>query len=112
MYSRKIISLVFLAIVAITALILFQQNNQPAIARGLAASHALPIGKPIEIEAPLGLPSVPTPADNPPTAETIELGRRLYYDPILSADNTVSCATCHDPRAGFADPKHVSEGVG
>jgi len=55
---------------------------------------------------------VPIPADNPPTAETIALGRRLYYDPILSVDNTVSCATCHDPRYGFADPKPVSEGVG
>ena len=72
----------------------------------------LPIGKPVHIKAPLGLPPVPIPPDNPPTAETIALGRRLYYDPILSLDNTVSCATCHTPRYGFADPKTVSEGVG
>ena len=52
----------------------------------------MPIGKPVQIKAPLGLPPVPAPADNPPTAETITLGRRLYYDPVLSADNTVSCA--------------------
>ena len=70
-----------------------------------------PIGQVIEIKAPLGLPPVPIPADNPPTAETIELGRRLYYDPILSVDNTISCATCHDPKAGFADPKQFSVGV-
>jgi cytochrome c peroxidase len=72
---------------------------------------AVPIGKPVTISAPLGLPAVPTPGDNPPTAETIALGRRLYYDTGLSVDNTVSCATCHDPRYGFADPKPVSVGV-
>jgi len=76
------------------------------------ASGAMPIGKPVQINAPLGLPPVPIPPDNPPTAETIALGRRLYYDPMLSADNTVSCATCHSPQYGFADPKPVSEGVG
>jgi cytochrome c peroxidase len=76
------------------------------------ASGVMPIGKTVQIKAPLGLPPVPIPADNPPTAETIALGRRLYYDPILSLDKTVSCATCHSPQAGFADPKPVSEGVG
>lgn len=72
----------------------------------------MPIGKPVQIKAPLGLPPVPIPLDNPPTAETIALGRRLYYDPILSADNTVSCASCHSPDHGFADTRPVSEGVG
>jgi cytochrome c peroxidase len=75
------------------------------------APEARPIGKPITIAAPLGLPPVPVPADNPPTVETIALGRRLYYDPQLSVDGTVACATCHDPKAGFADPKPVSVGV-
>jgi cytochrome c peroxidase len=64
------------------------------------------------IDAPLGLPPVPVPADNPPTAETIALGRRLYFDPVLSSDSTISCASCHEPAAGFADPKRVSVGVG
>ena len=72
---------------------------------------AIPIGKPVEIKAPLGLPPVPIPADNPPTAETIALGRRLYYDTRLSIDNTVSCASCHNPQFGFTDGKAVSEGV-
>jgi len=72
----------------------------------------MPIGKPVQIKAPLGLPPVPIPPDNPPTAETIALGRHLYYDPILSLDNTVSCASCHDPQFGFSDPKPFSEGVG
>jgi len=72
---------------------------------------AVPVGKVVEIKAPLGLPPVPIPADNPPTAETIALGRRLYFDNALSIDNTVSCSTCHMPPMGFADGARVSTGV-
>jgi cytochrome c peroxidase len=71
-----------------------------------------PVGKPVEIKPPLGLPPVPIPPDNPPTAETIALGRRLYYDPQLSSDSTISCATCHSPENGFSDDESVSTGVG
>src|SRR5215469_17010447 len=77
-----------------------------------SAPRTLPIGKPIQIKAPLGLPPVPIPADNPPTEETIALGRRLYYDPSLSLDGTISCASCHAPQFDFSDRRPVSEGVG
>lgn len=76
-----------------------------------AIRPAAPAGKPMTIAAPLGLPPVVSPADNPPTAETIALGRKLYYDPILSVDNTVSCASCHAPEYGFSDGRQVSTGV-
>ncbi len=75
------------------------------------ARPAIPIGQPIAIVAPLGLPPVPIPKDNPLTRETVFLGRKLFFDKLFSRDNTVSCASCHDPRYGFADPKPVSEGV-
>jgi cytochrome c peroxidase len=52
------------------------------------------------------------PAGNPPTAAKVELGKKLYFDPRLSLDDTVACASCHDPRQGFADPRPVSIGVG
>ncbi|HWB32105.1 MAG TPA: cytochrome c peroxidase [Acidobacteriaceae bacterium] len=71
-----------------------------------------PIGEPIAIAAPLGLPPVPIPKDNPPTAASIALGRRLFYDTRLSLDNTVACASCHSPATAFADPRPVSIGVG
>ena len=71
-----------------------------------------PLGKPITIKAPLGLPPVPVPPDNPPTDDTVALGRRLYYDPELSADGTISCASCHAPQFAFADARKVSVGVG
>ena len=77
----------------------------------LSENPVMPVGKTAAIKAPLGLPPVPIPADNPPTAETIALGRRLYYDTALSVDNTVSCATCHNPAMGFTDDKPVSNGV-
>ena len=77
-----------------------------------AGGAVLPVGKIVEIKAPLGLPPVAIPADNPPTVETIALGRRLYYDPQLSVDGTISCASCHAPQFAFSDEHPVSFGVG
>lgn len=117
MNTRTLLGIVLIAVVVIAGILLYKRGPTPAMqpAPAAAAVPALPtvrpIGAAVEIKAPLGLPAVPIPADNPPTAETIALGRRLYFDPLLSADGTVSCASCHDPKFGFADPKPVSEGV-
>jgi cytochrome c peroxidase len=51
------------------------------------------------------------PDDNPITKEKVALGRKLYFDKRLSADDTVSCATCHDPKFAFADGKALAEGI-
>lgn len=45
----------------------------------------------------------PIPADNSMTAEKIELGKMLFFDPRLSGSNWISCATCHNPVLGFTD---------
>jgi len=66
----------------------------------------------LEFELPLGV-SLAQPQgieDNPLTRAKIELGRQLYFDPRLSADATVSCASCHDPSEGYA--RHTRFGVG
>ncbi|HET6585594.1 MAG TPA: cytochrome c peroxidase [Nannocystaceae bacterium] len=52
------------------------------------------------------------PADNAPSAERIALGQKLYFDPRLSADGTVACATCHDVLRGFSDRRPLAEGIG
>ena len=53
---------------------------------------------------PVGpLPPVTVPANNPQTAAKVELGRKLYFDPRLSGNNWISCATCHNPVLGFTD---------
>ncbi len=46
------------------------------------------------------------------TAEKANLGRQLFNDKLLSRDNTISCASCHDPAHSFADPRPVAIGVG
>lgn len=52
--------------------------------------------------------AVNIPADNPMTKEGVLLGRMLFYDPILSADSLISCASCHKPEFSFADNTPVS----
>ncbi|MGB2807145.1 MAG: cytochrome c peroxidase [Sedimentisphaerales bacterium] len=51
------------------------------------------------------------PEDNAMTPERVALGSKLYFDKRLSADGTVSCATCHDVTRGFTDQLAVSEGI-
>jgi cytochrome c peroxidase len=51
------------------------------------------------------------PPNNPMTPAKVSLGRKLFFDKRLSVDNSVACATCHDPAAGFADPRPFSVGV-
>ena len=50
---------------------------------------------------PLGLPDVPVPANNPPTAAKISLGRKLFFDERLSHSGELSCGSCHLPHEGF-----------
>lgn len=51
------------------------------------------------------------PTNNPQTKEGIALGKKLFFDPILSKDNTISCASCHDPQKSFTDNLQFSKGV-
>lgn len=66
-------------------------------------------------DLPLGvspvLYAISVPADRVPTAAQIALGDKLFNDKRLSADDSTSCATCHDPKAGFVDHKNTSEGI-
>jgi len=62
-------------------------------------------------KVPLGLTPILWPKDNPYTPEKAELGRLLYYDKRLSADGTISCASCHAAEKGFTDNLPVSLGV-
>jgi cytochrome c peroxidase len=59
-----------------------------------------------------GLPPVPVPEDNPITPAKVALGEKLFFDPGLSADGSISCASCHRPERYFADDKPFSRGVG
>lgn len=67
--------------------------------------------EPEVLKVPLGLPPIPWPNDNPYSKEKAELGRLLYFDKRLSANGTISCATCHHVRLAFADNKKLPEGI-
>jgi cytochrome c peroxidase len=70
----------------------------------------LPDKLPLDV-IPLGLKDREVPKDNPLTAQRVGLGRKLFFDPILSGDNTVACASCHQPNHGFAGPGMRPRGV-
>ena len=55
---------------------------------------------------------VAEPADNQGTAAKVELGRLLFWDPIVSGNRDVACATCHHPDLAYADGRDLSVGVG
>tara|TARA_Y100001968_G_C19406170_1_gene743753 strand:+ start:669 stop:1739 length:1071 start_codon:yes stop_codon:yes gene_type:complete len=66
---------------------------------------------PYVIETPYGFPDMIIPSDNPMTVEGVELGKKLFKDPILSANNTLACINCHLPSSSFSDPNQFSTGV-
>ena len=88
------------------------------VAAGLATLTVAGCHKPRRAPTPLADFSAPfvfgrfiLPADNPLTVEAVELGRRLFYDPRLSANGKVSCSTCHIQRLAFTDGRTTGVGV-
>ncbi len=73
----------------------------------------------VAVSAPLQIPTLfhklliapSIPSNNPQTQEGIFLGKKLFFEKGLSADNTQSCATCHDPKMAFTDQRQFSEGI-
>src|SRR5450759_3728394 len=57
------------------------------------------------------LSPVITPVNNPQSDLKILLGKQLYFDTRLSKDNTISCATCHNPAMGWSDAGPTSTGI-
>ncbi|MBX3436666.1 MAG: c-type cytochrome [Planctomycetaceae bacterium] len=62
-------------------------------------------------DVPLGLKPIRHPQDNPASDAKIALGKQLYFDKRLSKDNTVSCASCHDPAKGWSNGEAFATGV-
>ncbi|MDT3778119.1 cytochrome c peroxidase [Nitrospira sp. MA-1] len=89
-------------------------------APGALAANAQPresckvVSTPYQLKIPFGLedeikPFIP--ADNPLTVEKVELGKLLFFDPRLSRDNTMSCASCHKPELAWTDGTKLSMGI-
>jgi cytochrome c peroxidase len=67
---------------------------------------------PVELKVPAHFTEPPVPENNPLTVAKVKLGRKLFFDPILSLDSTISCGSCHFQEKAFADPAQFSAGVG
>ena len=67
--------------------------------------------QPYDLNLPDWLPIPVIPEDNPLTVEGVALGRYLFYDPLLSSDNTMSCFSCHKQEKGFTSGTAFSTGV-
>ncbi len=63
------------------------------------------------VDIPENYQTLPVPEDNPMTQAGVILGRKLFYDPILSADSSMSCSSCHLAKGSFTDNLAVSEGI-
>jgi len=78
--------------------------------RDLTATEFAPIV--YRYNLPDHFPEMPQPEDNLATQAGVRLGQRLFFDPLLSIDSTISCATCHKPELAFTDGLALSEGAG
>ena len=81
-----------------------EETPKPTAESTPAASSEMPT-------PPVAFGVVPVPADNPATPEKVALGRQLYYDSRLSADDSRSCYSCHVCENGLTDGKPVAEGA-
>jgi cytochrome c peroxidase len=78
----------------------------------LVASVGISSQPAVPLRANPALPPVTIPPDNPQTEEKVALGAQLFFEPRLSADDTISCATCHDPDTAWANHNAVDVGIG
>jgi len=85
-------------------LVLFSNSCRPE-------GHGLEEEEAYALDLPVHFPPPAIPADNQLTEARVALGQRLFHDPILSADSTVSCVSCHKPGLAFADSLPVSPGI-
>lgn len=76
-----------------------------------AKSEVLAHERVFELEVPKGLPTLHIPSDNQLTYAKVALGRQLFFDKRLSLDNSVSCASCHDPKRGWSNSQRFATGV-
>jgi cytochrome c peroxidase len=81
----------------------YERADYQTKSASLQARRGVPADLMVVLDTPpLGLPAIPIPDDNPVTEQKIQLGRRLFFDRRLSANNTLSCAMCHIAEQGFA----------
>lgn len=74
-------------------------------------TNLIPVPEEFQLLTPPGFPEMLFPADNAYSLDRWKLGRKLFYDPVLSRDSSISCASCHNISLAFADDKAFSPGI-
>ncbi|MEL6135044.1 MAG: cytochrome-c peroxidase, partial [Bacteroidota bacterium] len=69
------------------------------------------VATPFELDIPAGFPEMQIPEENQLTEERVALGKKLFFDPALSRDYTISCASCHLQSLAFTDAQALSIGI-
>lgn len=69
------------------------------------------MGRPFDLQVPIGFPFPDLPEGNELTVARVELGEKLFFEKRLSGDATISCASCHSPHRAFSDTVAISPGV-
>ncbi len=94
----------FSGLLAMAVLVVVAALTNPVAAQTTSA--------PTRLQIPLGLDlHLPVPENNPLSPTKVALGRKVFFDSILSRDGTRACATCHDPERAFTDGRPISVGV-
>ena len=106
--NYKRVQILSLATFCIAMLYLIGCSNDDDNSTSMSNKHQ---ATPYQLQQPDGFPIMNIPSDNPMTVEGIALGRQLFYDPILSKDSTISCASCHLQSSAFTDDLAISVGV-
>jgi cytochrome c peroxidase len=102
----------FYHIIVLVSLFCFSCEEKPVIVEDNGDLTKIPYTPTLyTVVLPTHFPKMPIPDDNPLTVEGISLGRKLFFDKSLSANNTMSCATCHDPKKSFTDGQAFSKGI-
>ncbi len=90
----------YLALIVFSSIVLWTACKEDPSSGGIDTPYET---TPYEMYIPSALPPANFAKDNMPTVEGVELGRMLFYDPILSRDSTQSCASCHNQAFAFTD---------
>ena len=111
--SRVFTSLCVVLVGVLIVLLGQQAIAQESEAQGVPTVPKDTLPKELAIDPiPVGFSVSPSaPENNPTTPEKVQLGRRLFFDKIMSRDKTVACATCHRPEQGFASSEAIAIGI-
>lgn len=106
--NRSLVISFFLVLIIAIVACKKEPKNPPIDAANYAYD---PTPYDLNLPTNVGWSSFPIPNENPLTKAGVALGRKLFYDPILSVNNSVSCASCHKQENAFADPNRLSFGA-